>query len=91
MVSSGYSDVGEEWKQKLLYRQDLITRDTTIEVLLYDDSADSLTDSSDIGDVTTEPTDGNYTRQTFTLDSGDADLSNFTGSFEVTINALEDD
>jgi hypothetical protein len=75
MVSQGYHNVGEEWAHKNAFRQDLITRDTTVEVLLYDDSTDSLTDASDVGDITTEPTDGNYTRQTFTLDSTDLTLS----------------
>jgi hypothetical protein len=75
MVSTGYHDTGEEWAQKNAFRQDLITRDTTVEVLLYDDSTDALTDASDIGDITTEPTDGNYTRQTVTLDSTDVSLS----------------
>lgn len=75
MVSTGLSDYGEEWEHKLAFRQDLITRDTTVEVLLYDDNTDALTDGSDVGDITTEPTDGNYTRQTFNLDSADVTLS----------------
>jgi hypothetical protein len=80
MVASGLHDVGEEWSQKFNFRQDLISRDTSLEVLLFDDSTDSLTDSSDIADVTTEPTDGNYTRQTVTLDSS-----------AVTLNVVEGD
>jgi len=76
VVSTGLSDYGEEWEHKFAFRQDLLgTRDTTVEVLLFDDSTDSLTDSSDVGDITTEPTDGNYARQTFTLDSSDVTLS----------------
>lgn len=92
MVSTGYSNVGEEWAHKLAFRQDQITRDTTLEVLLYDDSTDSLDDTSDIGDVTTEPNDGNYARQTVTLDSADVSLSvssgdlraEYTVTFDVT-------
>lgn len=83
MVSTGYSDVGEEWSQKSTYRQDLITRDTTIEVLLYDDATDSLDDTSDVGDITTEPNDGNYARQTFTLDSTDVSLSVQSGDLRA--------
>lgn len=75
MVSTGYTNVGEEWSQKLTYRTDLITRDTAIEVLLFDDSTDNTDDTSDIGDITTEPTSGNYARQTLTLDSSDITLS----------------
>jgi hypothetical protein len=75
LVSTGLSDYGEEWEHKWAFRQDLISRDASVEVLLYDDSTDSLDDSSDVGDITTEPTDGNYARQTFTLDSTDVTLS----------------
>lgn len=84
MVSTGLSDYGEEWEQKHAFRQDLLgTRDTTVEVLLYDDSTDALTDSSDVGDVTTEPNDGNYVRQTFNLDSTDVTLSVVNGELRA--------
>jgi hypothetical protein len=83
MTSTGYSDYGEEWAHKLAFRQDQITRDTTLEVLLYNDGTDSLTDASDVGDITTEPTDGNYTRQTFTLDSSDVTLSVVSGDLRA--------
>jgi len=75
VVSTGLSDYGEEWQQKSAWRQDLITRDTTLEVLLFDDATDSLSDSSDVADITTEPTDGNYARQTVNLDNADVSLS----------------
>ena len=75
MVSTGYHNTGEEWAHKLAFRTDEIVRNTTVEVLLYDDSEDNLDDTSDVGDITTEPTDGNYTRQTFELDSEDVELS----------------
>lgn len=83
MTSTGYHDVGEEWAHKFAFRQDLITRDTTVEVLLYDDSTDALTDASDVGDITTEPNDGNYVRQTFTLDSSDVTLSVVNGDLRA--------
>lgn len=83
MTSTGYSDYGEEWAHKFSFRQDLISRDSTIEVLLYDDSTDALSDSSDVGDITTEPTDGNYTRQSLTLDSSDVSLSVSSGEIRA--------
>jgi len=83
MTSTGYSDFGEEWSHKSSFRQDLITRGTTVEVLLYDDATDSITDSDDVGAVTTEPTDGNYTRQTFTLDSTDVTLTQEAGDLRA--------
>lgn len=52
------TDIGEEW----LVKSDLST--ATVAVGLYNDSTDSISDPDDIGDITTEPSDGNYTRQT---------------------------
>jgi hypothetical protein len=84
MVSTGLSDYGEEWEHKFAFRQDLLgTRDTTLEVLLYDDSTDAISDADDIGAVTTEPSDGNYARQTLTLDSSDMSLSIVGGDIRV--------
>jgi hypothetical protein len=83
MVSTGYTDVGEEWSQKLTWRSDLITRDATLDVLLYDDATDALTDASDIGDITTELTGGNYVRQTLNLDSSDISLEVESGKLRV--------
>ncbi len=90
MVSSGYSDVGEEWAQKFAFRQDTVTRDTTIEVLVFNDSTDATDDTSDVGDITTEPTDGNYTRQTFDLDSADVTLSIEAGDLRATAEVTFD-
>lgn len=39
----------------------------SITVALYDDSADSLSDTSDEPDITSEPSNGNYSRQTDTV------------------------
>lgn len=83
MVSTGYHETGAEWAHKFAFRQDTITRDDTIEVLLYDDSTDDLDDSSDVGDITTEPDDGNYARQTFTLDDPDVTLSQEGGQLRA--------
>lgn len=95
MASTGFTDLGEEWAQKILFRQDLETaRDTEITFLLYLDSTDTdddgtiegdqLTDASDVGAITSEPTDGNYARQTVTLDQDPA--ANNGDGFALTIN-----
>jgi len=84
-------DTGEEWTQKVRYRQDLIgSRDTQIEVGLYDDSTDSLLDASDVGDITTEPTDGNYARQKPQLDSTDIGLSYTNGNVVADLSVTFD-
>lgn len=67
--------IGEEFYQKWAWRQDLISRsNTTIEVGVYNQATDSLTEDNDLADITTEPSDGNYARQTFTMDSSDVDV-----------------
>jgi hypothetical protein len=57
------TNLGEEYNVKNDWRG------TDVTLLLYNDSSDSLDDTNDLSDVTTEPTDGNYTRQTLTIDS----------------------
>lgn len=95
MTSTGLHDVGEEWAWKTDFRQDLInSREGSIEVLLYLDNSDidgdgtnegdALTDASDIGDITTEPSDGNYTRQSLSLDTTDLDLTVSGGDILLT-------
>jgi len=91
MASTGYHDTGEEWAQKTLYRQDLIvSRNASLDVLLYDDSADALTDSDDLGAITTEPTSGNYGRQSFSLDAADVSLSLSGGDTRATATVTFD-
>lgn len=90
MVSTGYTNVGEEFAQKWAFRQDQITRDTTLPVLMYDDSTDSLSDSSDVGDISTEPNDGNYSRQTVTLDGSDVSLSVANGDLQASATVTFD-
>lgn len=76
MAVNGTHDTGEEWKQKVLYRQDLISsRDASVDVGLYNDASDNLSDSDDIGAIGSEPTTGNYSRQSIALDGSDVSLS----------------
>ena len=58
-------NVGEEYVQRLL-ANDLSTI-TSWTVGLYDDSTDSLSDISDVGDIITEPTGGSYSKTTVSL------------------------
>lgn len=93
-MAAGTHDTGEEWKQKTLFRQDLIgSRNASVFVGLYDDSTDRLTESDDVGAITTEPTTGNYAQQAVSLDSSDFSLSQdansdlaaeYTVTFDVT-------
>lgn len=56
-MASILTDLGEEW---------MITNNldsASVDVGLYNDSTDSISDSDDVADITTEPSDGNYSRQ----------------------------
>jgi hypothetical protein len=62
-MSRTLTDFGEEWMMKTNLDSESVT------VGLYDDTSgsngtgDSISDTSDVGSVSTEPTGGNYTRQ----------------------------
>lgn len=60
---------GEQFMVEASFRTDLITRPSTIDVLLYNDSTDSISDTNNVGDISTEPTGSNYSRQSVNLDS----------------------
>jgi len=89
-MPAGTHDTGEEWKQKVLFRQDLInSRDASIDVGLYN-SSDGLSESDDIGAITTEPSSGNYGRQSVSLDSSDVSLSQSTGDIDADFSVTFD-
>lgn len=67
------TDYGEEW----LVTSDLTT--SAVDVGLYNDSTDAITDPDDIENITTEPGDGNYTRQT----SISVSANNISGDWSV--------
>jgi len=56
-MASILTDLGEEW----MITNNLNT--VSVDVGLYNDSTDAIADADDVADITTEPSDGNYTRQ----------------------------
>jgi len=90
MAVNGTHDTGEEFKQKSIFRTDNINRPTSITVGLYNDSTDNLSQSDDVGAITTEPTTGNYSPQTSTLDSTDITLSVSSGDLEASTTVTFD-
>jgi len=56
-MASILTDLGEEY----IITEDLTT--DSVAVGLYDDSVDNISDPDDLASITTEPRDGNYTRQ----------------------------
>lgn len=90
-MPAGTHDTGEEWKQKTIWRQDNIgTRVGSVTVGLYDDSTDSLSESDDLAAITTEPNDGNYARQSVSVDSTDVTLSQVSGDIDADMSVTFD-
>lgn len=84
-------DYGEEFVVKFLFT-DEVTRPATMDVGLYLDSTDALNDASDSTDITTEPGDGNYGRQSVTLgDTTDMTTVQENGDWRIDINDQEFD
>ena len=76
------TNIGEEFNAKN-------SLEGTFTVLLYNDSTDAASDTTDLSDITTEPTDGNYARQSTSFGaaklSGDWGTANSAGfSFDLT-------
>lgn len=81
-------DTGEEILIKNFFTDEL-TRPSSITIGLYNDSTDNLSDSGDVGDITTEPTGGSYSRQTVNFGTGDMTSSdNGNSNWEVTFDQL---
>lgn len=59
------TDLGEE------YVLETALAGVTITIGLYNDTTDAITDTEDLLDITTEPSDGNYARQTGTIELAD--------------------
>lgn len=59
------TDLGEEW----VLKNDIST--ATVTLGLYNDTTDAITDTEDLADIITEPSDGNYVRQSATLEADD--------------------
>lgn len=61
------TDLGEE------YTLETALEGVSLTVGLYDDSTDSIGDTDDVDDITSEPSDGNYSRQSMTGTLTDTD------------------
>jgi len=66
---------GEQFFVEATFRTDLITRPSSVDIMVYNDSTDTLADTDNLSDVTTEPAGGNYQRQSVNLDQSTVTLS----------------
>lgn len=93
MVNTELHQHGEEFMQDLF-----IDSGVTVSIGLYNDSTDSLSDTSDVGDITTEPSGSAYSRQsdaagdfTASLESGDVQIEGATNTFDVSDSSQDVD
>lgn len=79
-------DTAEEFILKMALRTDLISdAPSVLSVGLYNDAVDDITATSSLGDITTEPTDGNYARLSATLNNADVVISDSGGNWQVEL------
>lgn len=77
---------GEEFAIKDLFREDLVTKPTSVSISLYEDATDNLADASDVADITTEPTGSLFNQQTADFSTTQLTVQeNASGNFEVSI------
>jgi len=84
-MSVGIHDHGKEYLQRVGFND--LSPVSTISVGLYNDSTDSLTESNDLSDITTEPSGASYARQTASL-SGDVSFSQ-DGNNDIVVDVAD--
>jgi len=78
-------DTGEEFIMDVVFRSGTLTKPTNVNVGLFNDSTDALSDGSNVSDITTEPSGGAYARQLATLDGSDFTNTDSGGDWQTTI------
>lgn len=75
--------LGAEFVVKLIFT-DEVTKPTSTAIGLYDSQTDSLTEDSDVGAITSEPSDGNYAQLAYSFGTTDfASLNNSDGDWQA--------
>jgi hypothetical protein len=78
-------DTGEEFVVDAIFRSDTINRPASVNISLFNDSTDGLSDGNDVTDITTEPSGASFSRQSASLDSGDFSNTDSGGDWQTTI------
>jgi hypothetical protein len=71
---------GEEFAIRGIVQDSALNFNSTLEITLYNQSTDALTDSSLPAEITTEPTGSNYARETIALDTAEITTEQNTNS-----------
>lgn len=77
-------DTGEEAILDDFFEESL-TKPASVDVGLYNDTTDALSDSGDVGSITTEPAGSAYNRQSATFGTGDFTNQDNSGDWETII------
>lgn len=78
-------DTGEEFITRKVFTEDLGTV-SGVSVGLYNDSTDALTDSDDVGDITTEPAGSAYGRVSLSFGTADFTAQDTGGDWEAVFS-----
>lgn len=81
-MAYGLKDTGEEFLVDYVFEES-VTKPTSVDVGLYNDNTDSLTDSDDIGSINTEPGGASYARQSVSFGTGFSSVDNSNGNWET--------
>ncbi|WP_153953042.1 hypothetical protein [Halosegnis longus] len=77
-------DTGEEALLDAFFEESL-SKPSSVSITLFNDSTDALTDSSDLGDISTEPTGSAFARQTASFGTTDFSNQDNSGDWETII------
>lgn len=69
------TNLGEEFETLSVWKPSAFTKPGTVEVGLYHDATDGISDPDDLGAITTEPSGASYSRQSVSIDSTDITIS----------------
>lgn len=78
-------DTGEEAILDDFFEESL-GKPASVDVSLFNDSTDSLSDSSDVGDISTEPNGASFSRQTVNFGTADFTNSDVSGDWQTVMN-----
>jgi len=85
-MTTGLLTTGELFVQRSSFKANDITRPPSVDILLYNDSTDSIADGDNLTDVTTEPGGSAYSRQSINLDGSAVTIQeNVNGNVEFVL------
>ena len=76
-------DSGEEFIIKYVF-PDTVSKPANVDVGLYNDSSDSLSDGDGLGNISTEPSSGNYSRQSISFGGSGFSAAQSGGDWQAT-------